>query len=90
MRTSLNEIKLIDDHLLGTSAPGDALLFDAMVILDNTLPEKVEWQKNAHTLVQQYGRKKLKAEIEAVHQKLFKESLHQPFAQKILRLFLSR
>ena len=90
MRTSLNEIKLIDDHLFGTSAPGDTLLFDAMLILDATFPEKVEWQNNTHTFVQQYGRKKLKAEVEAVHQKLFSESLHQQFTQKIRKLFLNR
>jgi hypothetical protein len=90
MRTSLTEIKLIDDHLFGTSAPGDALLFDALLILDNTLPEKMEWQKSTHILVQQYGRKKLKAEIEAVHQKLFNESPHRHFAQKTRNLFLNR
>ncbi|TWI94351.1 hypothetical protein JN11_04742 [Mucilaginibacter frigoritolerans] len=90
MRTSLNEIKLIDEHLFGTSNTGDALLFDAMLILDNTLSEKVEWQKNTHTLIQQYGRKKLKAEIDEVHQKLFNEPPHRHFAQKIRNLFLNR
>jgi hypothetical protein len=38
-------------------------------------------------LVQQYGRKKLKAEIESVHQQLFGEPLHQTFRQKIMHLF---
>ena len=90
MRTSLNEIKLIDDHLFGTAHPADALLFDAMLILDNALPEKIEWQQNAHAAVQQYGRKKLKAEIDAVHQKLFSAPQHLHFRQKILKLFFNR
>ncbi len=90
MRTSLNEIKLIDEHLFGTSNPGDALLFNAMLILDNTLPEKVEWQKNAHAVITQYCRKKLKAEIDEVHQKIFNEPPHRQFAQKIRNLFLNR
>ena len=90
MRTSLNEIKLIDDHLFGTSDPADALLFDAMVILDNTLPEKIVWQQNTHTVIQQYSRKRLKAELDNVHQKLFSEPRHKRFRQKILNLFLNR
>ena len=87
MRTSLNEIKLIDGHLFNQGPHEDRLLFDAMLILDTGLPEKILWQKNAHAIVQQYGRKKLKAEIGAVHQKLFNGPVHQSFRQKILSLF---
>jgi hypothetical protein len=86
----LNEIKLIDDHLLDTSDPADALLFDAMLILDNTLPEKIVWQQNTHAVIQQYSRKRLKAELEDVHQKLFSERRHKCFRQKIFDLFLNR
>ena len=87
MRTSLNEIKLIDGHIFNSGLHEDALLFDAMLILDPGLPEKIMWQKKAHAMVQQYGRKKLKAEIEMVHQKLFNEPMHQIFKQRILRFF---
>jgi len=87
MRTSLNEIKQIDNHLFNRTAAGDALLFDAMLILDPGLSDKVQWQKRVHQLVQQYGRKKLKAEIESVHRQLFTEPVHQSFRQKILSLF---
>ncbi len=90
MRTSLNEIKLIDDHLFGVLDPADALLFDAMLILDNTLPEKIVWQQNTHATIQQYSRKKLKAEIEDAHQQLFSKPQHQRFRQKILSLFFNR
>jgi hypothetical protein len=87
MRTSLNEIKLIDGHIFNQGGHEDALLFDAMLLLDPELPEKIMWQKNAHAIVQQYGRKKIKAEIEIVHQKLFNEHVHHTFKQKILSLF---
>ena len=87
MRTSLNEIKLIDEHLFNTGSTEDRLLFDVMLILNPSLPEQVMWQKNTHAIVQQYSRKKLKAEIETVHQKLFNNSQHTSFRQKIMSFF---
>jgi hypothetical protein len=87
MRTSLNEIKLIDDHIFNMNTPEDALVFDAMLIINPGLSNQIMWQKKAHALVQQYGRKKLKAEIEMVHQRLFTEPVNQTFRQKILGLF---
>jgi hypothetical protein len=87
MRTSLNEIKQIDDHLFNRGAIEDALLFDALLILNPDLPYRVLWQKRAYVLVQQYSRKKLKAEIESVHRQLFDEPVHQSFRKKILSLF---
>jgi hypothetical protein len=88
MRTSLNEIKLIDEHIFGQGTHGDALLFDAMLILNPGLSEQVMWQKKAHATVRQYGQKKLKAEIEAVHRQLFNDPVHQSFRQRILNWFI--
>jgi hypothetical protein len=87
MRTSLNEIKLIDEHLFKNGSTEDRLLFDAMLILNPMLRTEIVWQKKTHQLVQQYGRKKLKAEIEMVHQQLFHEPKHQSFRERILSLF---
>ena len=87
MRTSLNEIKQIDDHLFSRGTTEEALLFDAMLLFDPGLSYRVLWQKKAYVLVQQYSRKKLKAEIESVHKQLFSEPVHQSFRQKILNLF---
>jgi hypothetical protein len=87
MRTSLSEIKLIDDHLFNRGNMGDKLLFDAMLIIDDGIAGKVLLQKKTHTIIQQYSRKKLKAEIEAVHQKLFNEPSHKTFREKIMSLF---
>jgi hypothetical protein len=87
MRTLLNEIKLIDDHLFNQANTGDALLFDAMLIINPGLKENMMWQKKTHTIVQQYSRKKLKAEIDSVYQQLFTEPAHQTFRQRIWSLF---
>jgi hypothetical protein len=87
MRTSLNEIKLIDEHIFKNGSTEDKLLFDAMLILNPALNDKLMWQKKTHSVVLQYSRKKLKAEIESVHQQLFNEPAHQSFRQRILSLF---
>jgi hypothetical protein len=87
MRTSLNEIRLIDDHLFNKGTTEETLLFDAMLIINPMLNEQVALQKKAHSMVQQYGRKKLKAEIEAVHRQLFAKPAHRGFREKILSLF---
>ncbi len=87
MRTSLNEIKLIDEHIFNKVAAEDALLFDALLILDPGLLNRVTWQKHTHAIVMQYGRKKLVDEIEKVHHQLFSEPRHHSFKQRIMGLF---
>ncbi len=90
MRTLLTEVKLIDDHLLNRASTEDSLLFDAMRIINPALDDQIMWQKKSHVIIQQYGRKKLKAEIESVHRQLFNDTAHQSFRQKIMRLFFNR
>jgi hypothetical protein len=87
MRTSLNEIKQIEDHLLRLAPPEDSLVFEAKMILDSDLHHRVLLQQQTYALVKQYGRKTLKAEIEAVHQHIFSNPAHQTFVDKILSLF---
>lgn len=90
MTTSWNETRHIEAVLKGTATPGDALLFEAKLMLDNELADKVIWQQKTYALIKQYGRRQLKAEIEAVHEQLFTKPEHQSFSQKIWRLFSKR
>jgi hypothetical protein len=87
MRTSLNNIKEADDHLLGLSAPQDSLLFEAKMIINPEVQLNVMWHKQTLNLVQQYGREQLRADMEAVHNQLFTLPEHQNFRQNILRFF---
>lgn len=87
MRTSLNNVARIEAHLLGSQKPTDALLFEAMLLLDDSLHVDVSAQKQVYSLVQQYSRKQLKQEIEAAHEQLFNQPEHLSFKQKITRLF---
>ncbi|OOQ61179.1 hypothetical protein BC343_22325 [Mucilaginibacter pedocola] len=83
----MTEIQAIDQHVQGSAAPGDKLLFDAKLLLDAELPQKVQWHKQTLALVNQYGRKNLRGVISDVHNQLFTQPEHQSFRQKILRLF---
>lgn len=87
MRTSLNNIKAIDDYLLGSMAPGDALLFEAKILLNSDLREDVQVQQSTYALIRQYGRQSIKAEIMAVQQTLTTAPQHYGFMQRIKNLF---
>jgi hypothetical protein len=87
MKTSWNETRQIDQHLAGTMDTGDALVFDAKLLLDAELVDKVSWQRKTHAIIKQYGRRQLKNELEAIHQKLFTSPQHHSFSQRIRRLF---
>ena len=87
MRTSLNNIKQVDDHVLGLASQQDSLLFEAKLIINPELKVDVAWHRQTLNLVQQFGRKQLRADIEAVHQQLFTQPQHQSFRQSILRFF---
>jgi hypothetical protein len=87
MRTSLNSTKEIDDHVLGLATPQDGLLFEANMVLNPQLRLEVAWHKQTLSLVQLYGRKQLRAEIDAVHQQLFNQPEHRSFRQSVLRFF---
>jgi len=90
MMTSWNETEQIEAHLTGRLDTGDSLVFEARLLLEPELGDKVLWQQKTYTIIQHYSRRQLKKEIEAVHQKLFTQPQHASFSQKIRRLFTSK
>ncbi len=87
MRTSLVETRQIEAYLLETGEGGDNLVFQARLLLEPELGEKMRWQGKTYDLVRSYGRQALRKEIEAVHEQLFTGPEHASFRQKIARLF---
>ena len=87
MMTSWNETEDIEAYILGYADTGSALLFEARMLLDPALHDKVLWQRKAYEMIGHYGRKQLKQEIEAIHQQIFTQPEHKSFAQKIWLLF---
>jgi hypothetical protein len=87
MRTSLNDIQQIDDYLLQYAGKTDRALFEARLILQPALQENLLWQQKTYDIIRQHSRRRLKAEIESVHQHLFTEPEHISFRRKIQRIF---
>jgi len=56
-------------------------------LLDENLRHKIKAQQKTYLLVQEYGRKKLKAEIEQVHHQLFTSPKHVSFRARVLGFF---
>ncbi|MFD2145700.1 hypothetical protein [Mucilaginibacter antarcticus] len=81
MTTSWNETKQIEAHLQGTTHPGDALLFEARLVLDNTLADKVMWQQKAYGVIQQYGRRQLKKRLN----RCISNCLYSPLTSALLK-----
>lgn len=87
MRTSLNEIRLIEDHLDKRLDGAEETLFQAKLLLDKRLDAEVQAQFQTYRLVKAYGRSSLKRDLDAVHKKLFTEAEHRNFRFKILSIF---
>lgn len=87
MPTSWNDTLQIENYLGKNKSNGDALVFEARLILEPALADKMKWQQQAYTLIKNYGRQQLKQEIELVHEQLFTQKAHTSFSQKIKALF---
>ena len=87
MRTSLNEIKEIEGHILGTSSIEDRLLLEAKLHLDDGLAANVKLQQEAYEQIRLYSRKQLREEIASAERQVFNQSKYRNFRQKVLALF---
>lgn len=87
MRTSLNNIKAIDDYLFGRLAPDDALLFQAKVLLNSDLMEDVQIQQETYAMIRKYSRQQIRAEIMAVQDTLTTQPQYQGFMQRMANFF---
>lgn len=87
MRTSLTELKEAEDFLIGRLSPSDALLFRAKLILDRKLRENVRVLSATYPVVRAYGRRKLKAKIASVENRIFTDPSKVEFQERIAQLF---
>ena len=89
MKTSLTETQKIESYLFNRHSENSPV-FEAELILQPELREKVLWQQKTYSLVHEYSRRKLLTEFEVIHQKLFSDPKQESFRQKILRIFSKR
>jgi len=87
MKTSWNELLLIEDYLLSDRKEADKVVLEARMILQPGLKDSIFWQEKTYNLIEQYGRQQLRKEIEQVHEKLFTAPEHASFRQGVMQLF---
>ena len=73
MRSELNEVYLIDQYLHGLLSQEDKQVFEANLLLDEAIAEKLEAQRTAHRLIRRYARKEERRRLEAIYQLLLEE-----------------
>jgi len=87
MRTSLNEIKEIEDWVMQSGELPDRLVTEAKMLIDPSLKDKAEWQLETYKVVKAYGRRKLQDELIEVESKLFSEPQYKVFQRQIHSIF---
>ncbi|MHA4812510.1 hypothetical protein ACX0G9_30735 [Flavitalea flava] len=84
MRSELNEVSLIDQWLFGHLCEEEAGAFEARLLLDEALAEKVEAQRTAHRMVRRYARREACNRLERIYRRLLTET---DFAHQLKTIF---
>jgi hypothetical protein len=87
MTTSWNDIALTEKFLAGNMSTAEALFFEARMLTNPVLKRNVRLQKMIYRLVFHYHRKKLRGEVDEVHNNIFNDPDRSEFQQKIFQLF---
>ena len=87
MRKSLREIQQIEAYLQGSLEEQQVKDFQIQLLLDPELQKKVALQEEVYAQIRWFGRKKLKAELQNLHQALYHTPDRKPFWQKIMNIF---
>ncbi len=87
MRTTLHDIQQIENYLFRQMNEQALQDFQIRLLTEPHLQQDVERQTEAYALVKAYGRKKLKAELEAVHERLMRQPHQSNFLRMIKHIF---
>jgi len=87
MRTSLNNIKTIEEYLEEKISPGEGLLFEAKTLLNSELATDVQHQEKSYAIIRQYSRQKLKQEIIAIQKMFVTAPENRDYLHRVTRLF---
>jgi hypothetical protein len=87
MKISWNDTRRIERYLDKELSEEEKILFEAQLMLDPHFKFNVRLQKQIHSLIKLYGRRKMKADIGKIHHKLFHNPEHIIFQQRIHQLF---
>ena len=84
MRSELEQIRRIDDYLLGRLTEEEKSVFETNLLIDENLDEKVRAQRMIHRIAKFFGRKKARQRLDSIFQQLLTE---KDFSQQIKSIF---
>ena len=87
MRTSLNEIQLIERHIHAQVSAEESHSFSLRLAGDKVLRFNFLMQQRVYQLLRQYHRRRLKEHADVVHRRLLDDPAHQHFQKSISNLF---
>lgn len=73
MRNELTEISLIDKYLFRQLSDEERKMFEASVLIDDALADKVEAQQKAHQVIRIYARTRERRRLEDIYNRLLRE-----------------
>lgn len=87
MKIFWNKSHLIERYFLDSSALSKRREIKRLLQQVPGLWKEVQWQKEVYSLVRMYHRKKIREQLEDVHQQLFVDEHGSVFQNKIYRIF---
>lgn len=87
MATSLSNTESIDSYLLNKLDPAERLVVEARILTDPNFARRVESQQTIHGIARYFGRRKLRRQLESIHQALRTNPMKQSFRRSITQLF---
>jgi hypothetical protein len=90
MRISLNNIREIERYIEGTMDRNEAVLFEEKMRSDSLLRLNVSLQEKVLAIVRMYHRKKLKMELEEVHERIFNDPGKVIFRERVMAIFRNK
>jgi hypothetical protein len=87
MRTSLTEIRDTEMFVLDELSPEDSLVFEARLLTNPNLKANVGFQRKLYVLLKIFQRRKIRAEILAIHSTVFNAEKRQSFRDRVTQIF---
>lgn len=85
--TSFKEIQHAEQYIFGKLNTEERLLFEAQLLINPTFRKNVFFQKKVYNLIKLFGRRKMKHELDTIHDQIFSDPEKTAFQQNILKLF---
>jgi hypothetical protein len=84
MRSELNDVRLIDSHLLRQLDAEETRTVETRLLADNGFAENVAAQRTAHRLARIYGRREDRRRLDEIYRQLLTD-IH--FAHRLKTIF---